>query len=122
MNKLKPRFARVDTSSKNLKQVLRIIDGKDEFVPSIENITFQKGANIQFTEPSRYRVKLSGKAFDKDADPSIEKDLGIKAGYHYFVDKDKKDEFINMIVSQKKYTMQGVIIQSEGYYDDDTCK
>ena len=31
MSKLKPRFSRADTSSKNLKQILMIIDGPEDF-------------------------------------------------------------------------------------------
>ena len=118
MNKLKPRFSRADTSSKNLKEVLRIVNGPDEFVQSVSGYSIQRGANIQYTDPGKYRVKLSGKAFNKDANPSIEKDLGIKAGFYYFTDKNKKDEFINMISSQEKYTRQGIVIHCEGYDDE----
>lgn len=117
MDKLKPRFSRADTSSKNLKQILMIIDGPEDFFPIMNNIFISKSTEIRYTDPDHYHVELFGKAFDKNADPSIEKDLGIKAGHYYFTDKDKKNRFINMIMSQKEYTSQGIIIRSEGYYD-----
>lgn len=117
MDKLKPRFSRADTSSKNLKQILTIIDGPDEVVQIIENISFQKGPEIRYTAPDHYTVELSGEAFDENANPSIEKDLGIKPGCYHFTDKDEKDRFINMIMSQKEYTRQCIVIRCERYYN-----
>ena len=113
---MEPRFQRADTRGNNLKEVLRMKDGPDEYIGSIEHMTLQKG--IHYTEPNKFCVKVWGEAFNVGADPSIEKDLGIKAGSYYFTDKNKKDEFINMI-SQQKYMNQGIMIQCKGYYKDE---
>ena len=40
---MKPRFQRADTRSNNLKEVLRMKDGPDEYIGSIEHMTLQKG-------------------------------------------------------------------------------
>ena len=117
MDKLKPRFSRADADSKDLIQSLIIIDGPDEFFPIMNNVLFQRGLEIRYTNPDRYRVELFGEAFKENANPSIEKDLGIKPGYYYFTDKYKKDRFISMIVSQREYTKQGIVIRCEGYYN-----
>lgn len=113
---MEPRFQRADTRGNNLKEVLRMKDGPNECIGSIEHMTLQKG--IHYTEPNKFCVKVWGEAFNNNADPSIEKDLGIKAGSYCFTDKNKKDEFINMI-SQPKYMNQGIVIQCKGYYEDE---
>ena len=59
-----------------------------------------------------YMVHIWGGAFNKDANPSIEKDLGIKEGCYYFDDKDEKNEFIKKI-SNPIYKNQGLMIDED---------
>lgn len=60
-----------------------------------------------------YMVHIWGGAWNKDADPSIEKDLGIKEGFYYFSDKLKKDNFLKLF-ENPIYKNQGIAI-SEKY-------
>ena len=53
-----------------------------------------------------YMVHIWGGAWNKDANPSIEKDLGIKEGYHYFKTKEERDRFLKLI---KQYSSQGLV-------------
>ena len=66
-----------------------------------------------------YMVHIWGGAWNEDANPSIEKDLGIKEGYHYFKTEKEKDDFINLI-SQDKYLNQGMV--KDVYYGEMTHK
>ena len=43
-----------------------------------------------------YMIHCWGGAWNEDANPSIEKDYGIKAGYHYFKNEAEKDEFLRI--------------------------
>lgn len=62
-----------------------------------------------------YMVHIWGGAWNKDADPSIEKDLGIKPGYYYFDNDYEKDEFI-MKLNNPNYKHQGIMInENHGY-------
>ena len=40
-----------------------------------------------------YMAHIWGGAWNKDANPSIEKDLGIKESYHYFKTEEERDRF-----------------------------
>ena len=53
-----------------------------------------------------YMAHIWGGAWNKDANPSIEKDLGIKEGYHYFKTKEERDRFLKLI---KQYSSQGLV-------------
>ena len=55
-----------------------------------------------------YMAHIWGGAWNKDANPSIEKDLGIKEGYHYFKTKEERDRFLKLI-KQDKYLIQGLV-------------
>lgn len=56
-----------------------------------------------------YMVHIWGGAWNKYANPSIEKDLGIKEGYHYFSTKEERDKFIKK-VTHPKYRKQGMMV------------
>ena len=45
-------------------------------------------------------VHIWGGAWNDDANPSIEKDLGIKDGYHYFNTEQEKDNFCRLLDGQ----------------------
>ena len=53
-----------------------------------------------------YMAHIWGGAWNKDANTSIEKDLGIKEGYHYFKTKEERDRFLKLI---KQYSSQGLV-------------
>ena len=53
-----------------------------------------------------YMAHIWGGAWNKDANPSIEKDLGIKEGYHYFKTEEERDRFLKLI---KQYSSQGLV-------------
>ena len=53
-----------------------------------------------------YMAHIWGGAWNKDANPSIEKDLGIKESYHYFKTKEERDRFLKLI---KQYSSQGLV-------------
>lgn len=55
-----------------------------------------------------YMVHIWGGAWNSDANPSIEKDLGIKKGYHYFSSEKEKDDFLKLI-TQDRYGSQGLM-------------
>jgi hypothetical protein len=57
---------------------------------------------------NEYFIKIWGGAFNSDANPSIEKDHGIKEGVHYFEKKSKLDEF-KAIINKPEYSNQGLI-------------
>ena len=59
-----------------------------------------------------YMVQIWGGAWNPDATPSIEKDLGIKEGTYYFKTEKEKDEFVKKI-SQSKYKKQGMVIDTK---------
>lgn len=55
-----------------------------------------------------YMIHIWGGAWNSNANPSIEKDLGIKEGYHYFATEKEKDDFLKLI-SLEKYKSQGLV-------------
>ena len=54
-----------------------------------------------------YMVHIWGGAWNSDANPSIEKDLGIKDGCHYFKTEKEKNDFCKML-DIPKYANQGL--------------
>ena len=44
-----------------------------------------------------YMVHIYGGAWNHDANPSIEKDLGIKRGYYYFKTEEEKNAFCKQL-------------------------
>lgn len=56
-----------------------------------------------------WMVQTWGGAWNEDANPSIEKDLGIKKGYHYFSTEAEKDAFIKLL-RNPIYQKQGLMI------------
>lgn len=56
-----------------------------------------------------YMVNIWGGAWNDDANPSIEKDLGIKEGAYYFETEKELDKFCEML-RQPKYYNQGLMI------------
>lgn len=54
-----------------------------------------------------YMVQIWGGAWNKDANPSIEKDLGIKEGTYYFDTEEEKDEFLKPL-NNPIYSKQGI--------------
>lgn len=58
---------------------------------------------------TEYMVNIWGGAWNADANPSIEKDLGIKEGAHYFETEKELNAFIRL-VSRPKYKNQGMVI------------
>lgn len=54
-----------------------------------------------------YMVDIWGGAWNSDANPSIEKDLGIKEGYHYFKTEEEKDAFCKLLQNPIYYN-QGI--------------
>ena len=59
-----------------------------------------------------YMVHIWGGAWNSDANPSIEKDLGIKEGYHYFNTEEEKNEFCKHL-RNPKYYKQGLMIDEK---------
>lgn len=59
------------------------------------------------SEKLEYMVNVWGGAWNADANPSIEKDLGIKKGYYYFDTEEEKDAFL-AILNNPMYTKQGL--------------
>lgn len=56
-----------------------------------------------------YMVQIWGGAWNADANPSIEKDLGIKEGYYYFKTEECKNMFCNLL-EKSVYKKQGIMI------------
>lgn len=54
-----------------------------------------------------YMVHIWGGAWNSDANPSIEKDLGIKSGCHYFDTEEEKNEFLKLL-DNPIYSKQGM--------------
>lgn len=54
-----------------------------------------------------YMVHIWGGAWNHDANPSIEKDLGIKEGTYYFDTEAEKDEFLRPL-DNPIYSKQGI--------------
>lgn len=61
------------------------------------------------TNSTEYMVHIWGGAWNSDANPSIEKDLGITEGYHYFSTKEERDAFIAKL-KNPIYKSQGIMI------------
>lgn len=59
--------------------------------------------NIQ----KEWMVHIWGGAWNHDANPSIEKDYGIKNGYHYFNTEVEKDKFLELL-DNPIYSKQGI--------------
>lgn len=59
-----------------------------------------------------YMVHIWGGAWNHDANPSIEKDLGIKKGYHYFPTEQEKDDFVRLL-RNPIYRSQGLMIDEK---------
>ena len=53
-----------------------------------------------------YMAHIWGGAWNENANPSIEKDLEIKEGYHYFKTEEERDRFLKLI---KQYSSQGLV-------------
>ena len=53
-----------------------------------------------------YMAHIWGGVWNKDANPNIEQDLGIKEGYHYFKTEEERDRFLKLI---KQYSSQGLV-------------
>lgn len=53
-----------------------------------------------------YMIQIWGGAWNHDAEPSIEKDLGIKDGYYYF---DTPKELDNFVEKLKPYGHLGIV-------------
>lgn len=60
-------------------------------------------------------VHIWGGAWNKDANPSIEKDLGIKKGYHYFNTEEEKNEFVRQL-HNPIYQKQGLMVDVKHGY------
>ena len=58
---------------------------------------------------TEYMVNIWGGAWNHDANPSIEKDLGVKKGAYYFPTEEKMNRFIELI-AQPKYKDQGMMV------------
>ena len=59
-------------------------------------------------EQKEYMVHIWGGAWNSDANPSIEKDLGIKDGYHYFKNEEEKNRFCEKL-NNPIYKNQGLM-------------
>ena len=59
------------------------------------------------SKKEEWMVHIWGGAWNHDANPSIEKDLGIKEGYYYFNTEEEKNKFIQLI-RKDKYEKQGL--------------
>lgn len=55
-----------------------------------------------------YMIHVWGGAWNSDANPSIEKDLGIKEGHHYFNTAKERDEFCKHLYNPI-YRNQGIM-------------
>ena len=58
-------------------------------------------------ENKEYMVHIWGGAWNDDANPSIEKELGVKSGYHYFDTEEEKDRFCELL-NNPIYSKQGI--------------
>ena len=56
-----------------------------------------------------WMIHIWGGAWNYDANPSIERDLGIKEGYHYFKSEEDKNEFVAKL-HNPIYRNQGLMI------------
>lgn len=62
-----------------------------------------------------YMLQIWGGAWNADASPSIERDLGIKEGTYYFPTKRKKNKF-RKLLENPVYQKQGLMIyERHGY-------
>lgn len=59
-----------------------------------------------------YMVDIWGGMWNRDANPSIEKDLGIKNGAHYFDTEEEMNAFLNKI-RKSVYADQGFMYRTE---------
>lgn len=58
---------------------------------------------------NEYMIQIWGGAWNDDADPSIEKDLGIKAGTYYFRTEEAKNCF-RKLLDNPVYKKQGLAV------------
>jgi hypothetical protein len=49
-------------------------------------------------QKEEYMIQIWGGAWNKDAEPSIEKDLGIKSGYYYFDTEQELQDFEKKLI------------------------
>ncbi len=61
---------------------------------------------------TEYMIHVWGGAWNHDAYPSIQKDLGIREGYHYFLNKDDVDNFLKLL-SKPIHQKQGIAIEKK---------
>lgn len=54
-----------------------------------------------------YMIHIWGGAWNREANPSIEKDLGIKDGYYYFKKEEDKNNFLELL-NNPIYSKQGI--------------
>lgn len=59
-------------------------------------------------QQKEWMVHIWGGAWNKDANPSIEKDYGIQEGYHYFSTEEEKNRFCK-ILKNPIYSRQGLV-------------
>lgn len=59
-----------------------------------------------------YMLHIWGGAWNKDSDPSILKDYNINEGYHYFQNKEDRDNFVS-ILRNPIYSRQGLMIDEK---------
>ena len=60
------------------------------------------------TKQKEWMIHVWGGAWNHDANPSIEKDYGIKEGYHYFNTEEEKNKFLE-IINKQEYSDQGLM-------------
>lgn len=56
-----------------------------------------------------WMVHIWGGAWNHDANPSIERDLGISEGYHYFLTEQEKNDFVRLL-NIPIYKDQGIMV------------
>lgn len=79
-----------------------LYDCSDEYFDHRNKVSLEDLNEIE------YMVHVLGGAFDYDASPSIEKDCGIKSGYHYFSTQAAMDNFLE-IINKDEYKSQGLV-------------
>ena len=60
------------------------------------------------TKQKEWMIHVWGGAWNHDANPSIEKDYGMKDGYHYFDTEEEKNRFLEMNLKKKLSVLQQV--------------
>lgn len=70
--------------------------------------SIRKDFGVDRDRMKEYVIHVWGGAWNNNANPSIEKELGIKDGYYYFTTEKEKDDFLNLI-RVEKYRGQGLV-------------